>query len=247
MPLIIACVQSGNYEGRGAEYVNRLARGVKRHLKLPYQFACFADDLSGLDNWYVDWQQRLQPGITGWWNKLTLFAPGRFPDGARIVFFDLDTLITGPLDAIAKWNGDFALLRDFHRPDGFGSGVMMWRAGFGTQIWNSWCEAGRPEIKGGDQAWIEKIILGNREGAPQGDAGGRPSEPSSDRAHPTGNGIVGQSGRAATLLQDAFPDAFVSFKQHCGQGLPAKASVVCFHGRPKPHDCEAAWVNDHWK
>lgn len=44
----------------------------------------------------------------------------------------------------------------------------------------------------------------------------------------------------AARWQDVEP--VYSYKQHCRGGLPADAKVVCFHGRPRPWDCGAAWV-----
>ena len=34
----------------------------------------------------------------------------------------------------------------------------------------------------------------------------------------------------------------VSYKVHCRGGVPDGASVVCFHGKPRPWDVKAAWV-----
>lgn len=36
--------------------------------------------------------------------------------------------------------------------------------------------------------------------------------------------------------QDVLPGKLVSYKNHCRQVVPRDASVVCFHGRPKPKD-----------
>lgn len=32
-----------------------------------------------------------------------------------------------------------------------------------------------------------------------------------------------------------------SYKHHCREQLPSDASIVCFHGRPRPH--QVAWIN----
>jgi len=84
-----------------------------------------------------------------------LVSPDRKPD-SWFLFLDLDTLITGPLDPILQYQGNFAILRDFYRPQGFGSGVMMWRGTTNVHLWRNYQEAGFPEIGGGDQIWIEK-------------------------------------------------------------------------------------------
>jgi glycosyltransferase involved in cell wall biosynthesis len=48
-------------------------------------------------------------------------------------------------------------------------------------------------------------------------------------------------------LQDLYPDFFVSYKVHCQPFPPVNASVVCFHGQPKPHNCFQQWVANVWK
>lgn len=208
----ICCVQAGNYQGRGTEYVNNLFDMVVRNFpeKQAFQFVCFTDNPEGLQQG-IEARELPVPGLRGWWNKLSLFKEGVFENGERIIFFDLDTLIVWALDEIIKYQGEFACLRDFYRPDGLGSGVMLWEAGKYTDIWETWDLSGRPEIEGGDQIWIEKIV------------------PNAKR------------------LQDEFPGSFISYKAHCNPFPTPHASVVCFHGEPRPHNCTQKWVRDTWK
>lgn len=158
--LHLCCVQTGNYQGRGAEYVNNLFDMVRRNLPagMEGEFVCFTDDLS-LD-YHEDITTRgLPQGLEGWWNKLALFQDGLFPKGDRVVYFDLDTLIIGALDEIVAYEGPFAMLRDFYRQGGGQSSVMLWRAGFGHHLWNEYVAAGFPTHDlGGDQSWIEKRV-----------------------------------------------------------------------------------------
>jgi FkbM family methyltransferase len=157
--LHICCVNAGNYLGRGAEYVNKLYDAVLRNLPewTVGEFVCFTDDTNASAYHENIVLRPLEPGLEGWWNKLALFRPGLFPKGERVVFFDLDTLIIGPLDDIVLYKGDFAMLRDFYRPDGFQSSVMLWRSGYGHHLWDEYQAAGRPTHDvGGDQSWIEK-------------------------------------------------------------------------------------------
>ena len=37
-------------------------------------------------------------------------------------------------------------------------------------------------------------------------------------------------------IQDAVPGKVVSYKVHCRNGVPEGASLVCFHGKPRPRD-----------
>jgi hypothetical protein len=70
-----------------------------------------------------------------------LFKPGLFTEGDRIVFFDLDTVLTGRIDDLCTYDGPFAILRDVFWPDGLQSSVMAWKAGECTDIWT--------ELRGG--------------------------------------------------------------------------------------------------
>lgn len=157
--LNIVCVKAGTLYG--PEYVNILADMVRRNLadSTLGQFVCFTDDGTGLDHDTMVVRPLPHPGLNGWWNKLSLFKPGLFPDGSRILYFDLDTVIAGPLDEIAKYEGYFGILRDFYRPKGLQSSVMAWEANQQPKIWNDFRGAGFPQSDaGGDQAWIERCV-----------------------------------------------------------------------------------------
>lgn len=91
MTLTIACVlrSGGVYD---AEWVAKLQRGVARHMTLPHRFVCLSD---------VDVPCERIPLVTdwpGWWSKIELFRKGLF-DGP-VLYTDLDSVITGPLDGM---------------------------------------------------------------------------------------------------------------------------------------------------
>lgn len=209
LQLRIVCVKWGtDYD---ADYVNKLYAMVARNLAggTPGQFICYTDNAEGLNPAIT--VRDLSQDLEGWWGKLALFREGEFTEGERVIFFDLDTVIVGPIDDLIRYQGEFAMLRDCYRPDRLGSGVMMWRGGFGADIWDAWEKAARPRVDGGDQAWIERI-------------------------HPE-----------AERLQDIFPGRFVSFKVDCNPYPPEGASVVYFHGWPKPHETDRKWVAEIWR
>ena len=149
MGLTVCCVMVNNYAGRGAEYVNKLYRAVERHMTIPHDFVCFTDDPTG-----IECETRPIKG-EGWFAKLYLFK--EFTEG-KVIFMDLDTVIVGNIDFLDKYNGKFAILRDFYRPEGYGSGIMLWRGGFGHEITDSYEADGCPDIPGGDQIYIEKKV-----------------------------------------------------------------------------------------
>lgn len=156
--LNIVCLNAGNYLGRGAEYTNILADSVARNIsdKTTYKFICFTDTPAGLDP-EIDIRPLPAENLDGWWNKLALFRDGIFPAGDRVLYIDLDTVITSGLDEIIKYDGDFAVLRDFIRQEGVQSSVMAWEAGTLNYIWDGWLRFGMPKNDYGDQDWIERI------------------------------------------------------------------------------------------
>jgi hypothetical protein len=208
--LHVCCIRAGGKFSPA--YTDNLFDMVRRNLEEGFEgeFVCFTDQDDPVPQGVV--KRPLPHDLQGWWSKLALFKPGLFPKGDRVLFFDLDTLITGPIDALASYQGPFAMLRDFYRPEGLQSAVMAWEAGTNTEIWDGFVKAGMPTefIPGGDQAWIEETHL-----------------------------------EKAVRLQDVFPGMFVSYKQISAP--PEKASVVVFHGNPRPHEVVAGWVPEVWK
>ena len=209
--LNFVCINAGNYLGRGKEYVEKLHDMVIRNLAagIEGRFICFTDD----EQPYADGiEKRLLHGkLKGWWNKLYLFKKGLFNDYDRIVFLDLDTVIVSGLDEIVKYKGDFAILRDFYRPDGLQSSVMMWRPCKKLDfVWRLFEHEKFPDIDGGDQAYMELYV------------------------------------KDPDILQDLYPNCFVSYKVHAQTHIPQNAKVVVFHGNPRPHAAHG-WVDKVWK
>lgn len=201
--LNVCCVKWGSkYE---ANYVYNLYEGVSRYLTLDHEFICFTE----IPVFGVPCKPIPVDGLNGWWNKLALFYKGVFKQNDHVLYFDLDTLIVDNIDDIGSYRGTFAILRDFYRPNGYGSGVMSWQPSKCYKIWDKWDELGRFELMNGDQHWIEMVWPG------------------------------------ADILQDLFPRRLVSYKVHCENHYPEDASVINFHGTPKPHECDD-WVRDFW-
>lgn len=151
----VVMVQTGNYCGLGVEYVTRIHEAVRRHLG-PRRVYLVTDDVAS--NYPGIRCKPADPTLNGWWQKLRLFKPGMFPEGERMLYLDLDTVIVGDLRPLESYAGDFACLRDFYRHNGLGSGVMLWRSGWGGEIWERWNAMGRPTNPGGDQWWIELSV-----------------------------------------------------------------------------------------
>ncbi len=121
-------------------------------LALPYLFLRSRDSGRGLD---AERQQTWRPvDLRGWYNKLFLFKEGVLE--GPTVFFDLDTVIVGPIDDLVEVVDDLCVLRDFHRPQEHASGLMSFRPEKMGAVWNDYIKSGCPIMRRGDQAFIER-------------------------------------------------------------------------------------------
>jgi len=156
----------------------------------------------------------------GWWIKVELFRPGVI-DGPT-VFLDLDTVIVGPLDVLATLNSSIAMI-DLRRSGWRQLGAMYLER---PPVAMYEYFARDPE---GLMAYYEKHQRGQYVG---------------DQA--LFKDAVGHEG--IPDLCALLPGFFVSYKLHCrGKGNPpAGASVVCFHGKPRPNQVSDKWMAAAW-
>jgi uncharacterized Rossmann fold enzyme len=157
--LRIVTFNTGDYCSKGVEYTNVLHDMVQRNLPegYPGTFTVFTDNPS--EKGYSDGievREAPDKSLSGWWHKLSAFKDGLFEDGDRVCLLDLDSVICGPLDRIMAYGGDFATLRDFLRPNGLQSSVMMWPANTLGWLYDEYVKAGCPKLAGGDQEWLER-------------------------------------------------------------------------------------------
>lgn len=128
----------------------------------------------------------------------------------KTFYLDLDTVIVADISELLNHNHKFTGLRGFYR-DIFNSGLMAWS---------------------GDYSFIYRDFL-NVESS----KGGK----NLIRDHELGNdqNFIGSRLKNWDIWQDLFPGQIVSYKVHCrGKGVPRGAKIVCFHGRPRPHEIE---------
>lgn len=113
-PVHILCMKWGTLYG--AEDVNNLYRGVKRHLSRPFHFTCFTDDSSGLDPDVISMplpDLGLPDGSADTrWRKLALFKRDLGGLAGTALFLDLDLIIVGDLDPFFELHGDVQIIRD---------------------------------------------------------------------------------------------------------------------------------------
>ena len=154
--LTVACVMVGDYEGRGAEYVHILKDMVTRNLRdVPFRFVCITDiTIPGVECWPI-FEATKGYKLTGWWAKLAMFELLR---DQRVLYFDLDTAIVGPLEPLVESLAGvpFAAIADPNLQAMICSAVMYWE-GDHSDIYLDWLDSGSPKefpVSIGDQAWI---------------------------------------------------------------------------------------------
>lgn len=133
-----------------------------------------------------------------------------------VLFLDLDTIIVDNIDFLGDYTGHFAIPHDFWRPEGLGPGVMLFDPEWATFIYEEWSAAGFPQTD------------------PRGDAGWME------------NLNQGRMRKEVDIMQTLWPGAFVSYKTVAINSVPPNAKVVCFHGRPRPHEA-GGWVKQVWQ
>ena len=159
----------------------------------------------------VDWP--------GWWQKLYLFHLTRnTAPGTINIYFDLDVVITGSIEPLFSEQLSMPANWAQSGHGGCQSSVMSW---------------------GGDYSHIpdrfNPIHLAKPERGNCGMYLGAAKELWGDQEFITE--IMGCPGEGKIAPMGHV----VSYKYHCRKGLPEDASVVCFHGEPKPNQ-----VNDEW-
>lgn len=186
-----------------ADWVLKLKRMVERQMDFT-EFCCITDkQIEGVTC------IEPEPGLPGWWQKLSLFKPGRF-EGENL-YFDLDVVITGPLDFIKPRPGKLSVRDDFsysvanprkgHWNSALGyhgavnSSVMAWRGDGCREVWDEFTPDVMKEVHG-DQNHVTRVL------------------------HP--------KDKIAFLPNDKV----LSYKYHIMRG-EKPTNVVVFHGEPK--------------
>jgi hypothetical protein len=154
--MIVACVWWGTKYGRN--YVENLRNSLKRNLSIPYEMVCITDRDDLPDG--IRKIPALKNG-DGWWQKVNLFKPGMFPSDTRILFLDLDVVITSSLDPISRSQGEFVMIENFsmnRRASAYNSSCMLWTPNEKTERIYTCYNSEVVEALHGDQCWIWRVM-----------------------------------------------------------------------------------------
>lgn len=218
MELTVACLWWNQWcKELGPVYVVRLKNMLERHLSVPHRFVCFTDRPDLLRTYGVE---TLPMDCPRWrWNfrKMILYKNDNGLKG-RVLAFDLDNIILDSIDWILEYRGPFCVLEDFYAKGSPGGNIMSFEAGTLHDVFYE------PLMQDG-------FRLGWKF---------RGSERLWYREAP----IV------LEFWQHLFPSRIVNYKPRPDTRLtkvPQGASIVCFHGRPRPHEVDDPWVLQNWK
>jgi hypothetical protein len=217
-PNIVCVLRSGG--AYTPEYVHRLQQGLRSYLRIPHRVVILTDMDPTLFGHVQDSVQSctvmpLMYNWPGWWSKLEVF---RLVDRPTL-YFDLDTIIKGDITDIVEWlitteSPTFFGLEDWLEPTKtINSSVMYWLGNFHF-------------LTGEFAVDPERYMQQYRKWPLVGDQGYI-----TERVVP--NGLF-------RAIQPYFPGRFVSYKKSELVDRE-KASVICFHGSPKPHERKWNW------
>lgn len=145
-----------------SDWVRRLRNMVERRLDVPHRFVCLTNiEIADIETIPLkqDWP--------GWWSKIELFDPDN-DLGERVLYLDLDMLVTGDLRDIAFHPGEIAMMPPSHtfskgrpqqRPDivnRYQSSCMVWSPPAGREIFERFTPEMMKRFRG-DQDWAGHI------------------------------------------------------------------------------------------
>ena len=173
----VACVWVRGPANYTIEHVKTLHRMVLRNTTGEIEFVCFTDHLEayatlmslGIKVIIVD------PDVSGWWQKPKLFNKGHWRKNDRVMYIDLDTVITGCLDPLFGINHHTAAIANFgvnFKHSKYNSSVVVWDAhGPARRVWDKFNRDQERIIKAlhGDQCWFWRVMLDDVHTFPPGD------------------------------------------------------------------------------
>lgn len=250
-PLNVVCIKWG--DKYPAYYVNRLYRGVSRHLDRPFRFLCFTEHPEGLVEGIEAHPLPVEPfeaamvkamnaeGRRGAWRKVSLFRPGLAGMSGPVLGFDVDVVVTGPLDDLVDYAPDKVCMRHdwryerLGRPGGHGSVFLFDPARHG---------------------WLYEEFAADPEGAVARHKGSEQFYTSmTAMRHDAFTYWPGEW--IASFKRDAM--RFPPLNLFLEPRLPENCRVMCFHGRPKMEEAvegyrsswyrstrPAGWLADAW-
>jgi|TARA_B100001013_G_scaffold100087_3_gene56422 hypothetical protein len=223
----------------GPEYVNILAKMVKRNCTLPYEFVCYTENTHGIDKNGITILPlpTAYPMISGWWYKPLLFNPWQKQLNGTILYIDLDVIIFRNIDKLFTYKeGSFCVIKDFNRstnPDWtrMNSSVVRWQPGQQSQVYTEFIKDPGHTARRfhGDQDWLYANVKKDFEFWPDEWIQSYKWE---------------MRNRPPMVRQ---PNGIRNFKSPGVPIIKENTSIAVFHGDPNPKVCCDPWCKENWK
>jgi SAM-dependent methyltransferase len=161
---------------------------------------------------------KLKHDYDRWWSKIEMFRHG-LVKSERIIYFDLDSVILSNIDDILMTNYGFVALKPWN--------ALNSRLGLYASGMMAWKNGGSYSFIYNQfkQDYMEKYSRGDQEYI---------------------SCTMKKEKKDVIFFQDISKGIY-SYKRNCKNGLPIDARIVCFHGRPRPHNVSIPWVVENWK
>lgn len=203
-------------------WVEKLSRACQRNLADPFRFVLLTDELRSYSE---PVEQVLVDGEAGMWATLEAYNPALGIE--RGLLLGLDTVVVGDFSELTKAPiPGLQLLRDPFQRTTLSHSISIFDAAGAEKVWKAYQEA--PEQARADHKdewrWMQRRIV-----APD------------------------------VWIDDRWPGAVLSYKvqlkktlihgnhSRLGETLPPDVRIVYFHGVPKQHQLNHAWIREHWQ
>jgi hypothetical protein len=244
-PISILCWKwRANYKTTyTSDHVNIFAAMVRRNTTLPIKIYCITDDAAGVDLNLIDEVVPLwnEPEIDinnfnkpNCYRRLKMFSKqAEQMFGERIISMDIDSVIVSNIDHILNRTEDFIGWRKSRGSVHWQGSLTSIRAGSRAFIWDNFngmeSRIAASRFVGSDQAWVSHSLL--------------------------------ESG-TENAIYTPHDDGVYSYREHITKlykldkngkvipKLPENASIVFFHGTPKPFTAgmeNLQWIRDHYR
>ncbi len=218
-----------------AKHVRRLAHCVRKNLTVPHEFICITSDPPvgpGVITFktprnalkLAEYKSPEGVNFPACYRRLWLFSEEAKMIGDRFLLLDLDVVVVGNIDHIAKMEGSFVGWvpgeSTWHGKNRFGGGMYLLTAGAHTDVYTDFtgsksiAAARSAGYRGSDQAWINHKLYGK---------------------HPSFSHEAG-----VVMSRELKPPHY---------HLPRNTRVVQFSGRIKPwhvNQHDVTWLKEAW-
>lgn len=126
------------WRDRGAEYLQKLHRGVRQYLPADTRMVCLCDSLDGIpeDVAAIAIQRPQDPA---WWVKTQMFGADL---SGTVLYLDLDNVLSGPLDELLALKPDPLIMTDDRHFPGLPNGsTMLFNADRMRHVWDTYLDA----------------------------------------------------------------------------------------------------------